>query len=42
MQCSLAVCLELKEKALSHTEPLGVKPARYRPDDPLLALLESL
>jgi site-specific recombinase XerD len=34
--------MRLKEKALSHTEPLGVKPARYRPDDSLLALLESL
>ena len=34
--------MRLKEKALSHTEPLGVKPTRYRPDDNLLAFLESL
>ena len=34
--------MRLKEKALSRTEPLGIKPARYRPDDQLLAFLESL
>jgi site-specific recombinase XerD len=34
--------MRLKEKALSHTEPLGVKPTRYRPDDNLLAFLESI
>ena len=34
--------MRLKEKALSHTEPLGAKPTRYRPDDNLLAFLESL
>jgi len=34
--------MRLKEKALSRTEPLGVKAARYRPDDKLLAFLESL
>lgn len=34
--------MRLKEKALSRTTPLGVKPARYRPDDKLLAFLESL
>ena len=34
--------MRLKEKALSRTEPLGVKPRRYRPDDKLLAFLESL
>jgi len=34
--------LRLKEKALSHTVPLGVKPTRYRPDDKLLAFLENL
>ena len=32
----------LKEKALARTAPLGVKPTRYRPDDKLLAFLESL
>ncbi len=34
--------LRLKEQALSRTAPLGVKPGRYRPDDELLAFLESL
>jgi len=34
--------MRLKEKALSCTEPLGVKPTRYRPDDTLLAFLEGL
>jgi integrase/recombinase XerD len=34
--------MQLKEKALSRTEPLGVKPTRYRPDDNLLAFLENL
>ncbi len=41
-QMYLHADLRLKEKALSHTEPLGIKPARYRPDDQLLAFLESL
>ena len=34
--------MQLKEKALSRTEPLGVKPTRYRPHDKMLAFLESL
>ena len=34
--------MRMKEKALSRTAPLGVKPTRYRPDDKLLAFLESL
>lgn len=34
--------MRLKEKALSRTEPLGIKLVRYRPDDQLLAFLESL
>jgi site-specific recombinase XerD len=34
--------MRLKEKALSHTEALGIKPGRYRPDDQLLAFLETL
>ena len=34
--------MRLKEKALSRTEPLAVKPRRYRPDDKLLAFLETL
>jgi integrase/recombinase XerD len=32
----------LKEKALSRTKSLGVKPARYRPTDKLLSFLEGL
>jgi hypothetical protein len=32
--------MRLKEKALSRTAPLGVKPTRYRPDDNLLGFLE--
>jgi integrase/recombinase XerD len=32
----------LKEQALSRTTPIGVKPVRYRPNDELLAFLESL
>jgi len=34
--------LELKEKALAKTVPLNVRPGRYRPDDQLLAFLQSL
>ena len=41
-QMYLHADMRLKEKALSRTEPLGIKPARYRPDDGLLAFLESL
>jgi site-specific recombinase XerD len=41
-QMYLHADMRMKEKALSHTEPLGIKPARYRPDDQLLAFLESL
>ena len=33
--------LKLKEKALAKTTPLKVKPSRYRPDDHLLAFLQS-
>jgi site-specific recombinase XerD len=32
----------LKEQALSRTTPIGIIPERYRPDDKLLAFLESL
>jgi integrase/recombinase XerD len=32
----------LKEKAIARTAPLGAKPGRYRPNDTLLAFLESL
>ena len=41
-QMYLHADLRLKEQALSRTAALGVKPARYRPDDQLLAFLESL
>ena len=34
--------MRMTEKTLSHTEPLGIKPARFRPDDQLLAFMESL
>ena len=34
--------LALKEKALARTNPSGVKPGRYRPDDALLRFLEAL
>lgn len=41
-QMYLHADLRLKEQALSRVEPLGVKPSRYRPEDRLLRLLESL
>jgi integrase/recombinase XerD len=41
-QMYLYADMGMTEKALSHTEPLGIKPARFRPDDQLLAFLESL
>jgi len=41
-QMYLHADLRLKEQALSRTTPLGAKPGRYRPDDKLLAFLESL
>lgn len=41
-QMYLHADMRLKEKALSRTEPLGVKLVRYRPDDQLLAFLEGL
>ncbi len=41
-QMYLHADLRLKEQALSRTTALGVKPARYRPDDQLLAFLEGL
>lgn len=34
--------LDLKERALAKTRPLGVPPGRYRPDDPLMAYLQAL
>jgi site-specific recombinase XerD len=41
-QMYLHADMRLKEIALARTAPLGVKPARYQPDDKLLAFLESL
>ncbi len=41
-QMYLHADMRLKEKALSRTAPLGIKQARYRPDDKLLAFLENL
>ena len=41
-QIYLHADMRMKEAALSRTAPLGVKPGRYRPDDKLLAFLESL
>jgi site-specific recombinase XerD len=31
-----------KQRAIDRTKPIAAKPGRYRPDDPLLAFLESL
>ncbi len=41
-QIYLHADLRLKERALSKTDPLSTKPARYRPSDPLLTFLEAL
>lgn len=41
-QMYLHADMRLKEQALSRVEPLGIKPARYRPEDHLLSFLESL
>ena len=41
-QMYLHADMHLKERALSRTDPLGVKSARYHPDDKLLVFLESL
>jgi site-specific recombinase XerD len=41
-QMYLHADLRLKEEALSHTTPLLVKPARFKPSDQLLAFLEAL
>ena len=32
----------LKEQAIARTAPIGTKPGRYRPNDTLLAFLDSL
>jgi len=41
-QMYLHADMRLKERALSRTDPLGVKSARYHPDDKLRVFLESL
>ena len=41
-QMYLHADMRLKEKALSRTEPLGIKLVRYRPKDQLLTFLEGL
>jgi site-specific recombinase XerD len=41
-QMYLHADMRLKEEALSHTTPTGVRPRRYRPDDQLLKFLEDL
>jgi site-specific recombinase XerD len=41
-QMYLHADLRLKEDALDKVTPLGVQPGRFRPDDELLAFLESL
>jgi site-specific recombinase XerD len=41
-QIYLHADLELKERALAKTSPLGAPTRRYRPDDKLLAFLKSL
>ncbi len=41
-QIYLHADIGLKEKALAHTNPSGVVPARYKPTDSLLSFLEQL
>lgn len=41
-QMYLHADLRLKEKALARTAPSGLSPGRFRPDDKLLAFLETL
>jgi integrase/recombinase XerD len=41
-QMYLHADMRLKEQALSRTQPLDMRPGRYRPGDKLLAFLESL
>ena len=41
-QMYLHASMELKERALARTAPLGIRAGRYRPDDRLLAFLGSL
>jgi len=41
-QLYLHADIQLKEKALGHSDPSGAQPARFRPSDPLLAFLQNL
>ncbi len=41
-QIYFAASLELKERALAKTTPSTARPARFHPDDKLLAFLQSL
>jgi len=41
-QIYLHADMQLKERALAHASPSGLKPTRFRPKDALLAFLESL
>lgn len=41
-QIYLHADMRLKERALAHASPSGLAPGRYRPDDALIAFLESL
>lgn len=41
-QVYLHADMQLKERALGHSDPNGAKPVRFRPPDPLLAFLRSL
>jgi len=41
-QIYLHADMQLKERALAHATPSGLKPDRFRPPDPLLAFLERL
>ena len=41
-QIYLHADMQLKERALAHTNASGVVPTRYKPPDPLLAFLEGL
>ena len=41
-QMYLHADMQLKERALAHATPSGIKPARFKPKDALLTFLESL
>jgi len=41
-QIYLHADMQMKERALGHSDPSGMQPIRFRPPDPLLAFLQSL